>query len=64
MVKGRSNHTVATRLRLTIKSVDGHVARIFSKLGLEPRERDHRRVLAVITWLRETADTASPYPLV
>ena len=53
MAEGRSNHGIAEALVLDPKTVEGHVTRIFSKLALEPTSEDHRRVLAVLTYLRE-----------
>jgi DNA-binding NarL/FixJ family response regulator len=53
MAEGLSNTGIAARLVLDAKTVEGHVTRIFSKLGLEPTGADHRRVLAVLTYLRE-----------
>jgi DNA-binding NarL/FixJ family response regulator len=53
MAEGRSNQGIAERLVLDPKTVEGHVTRIFSKLALEPASEDHRRVLAVLTYLRE-----------
>ena len=53
MAEGRSNAGIAESLVLDPKTVEGHVTRIFSKLGLEPATEDHRRVLAVLTYLRE-----------
>ena len=53
MAEGRSNRGIADRLDLTPKTVETHVTAIFSKLGLEPTDGDHRRVLAVIAWLRD-----------
>ncbi len=54
MAQGRSNHGIAEALVLDPKTVEGHVTRVFSKLGLEPTSEDHRRVLAVLTYLRGT----------
>ncbi len=52
MAEGRSNQAIAERLFLELKTVEGHIRTIFSKLGLEPEPSDHRRVLAVLTYLR------------
>lgn len=52
MAEGRSNHGIADALNLELKTVEGHVGQIFSKLGLEPTGAEHRRVLAVLTFLR------------
>jgi DNA-binding NarL/FixJ family response regulator len=52
MAEGRSNRAVAATLVIGDKTVETHVASIFSKLGLEEAPDDHRRVLAVLTWLR------------
>ena len=54
MAEGRSNLAIADRLGLTEKTVEGNVRVILSKLGLEPAAEDHRRVLAVLTYLRES----------
>ena len=53
MAEGRSNRAIGERLGLTEKTVEGNVRVILSKLGLEPAVEDHRRVLAVLTYLRE-----------
>ena len=55
MAEGRSNRAVAASLDLTVKTVEGHVAMIFSKLGLEQAGDDNRRVLAVIQFLRASS---------
>ena len=52
MAEGRSNHGIADVLTLELKTVEGHVGQIFAKLGLDPQAEDHRRVLAVLTYLR------------
>ena len=45
------------RLTLELKTVEGHVRAVFSKLGLEPAGEDHRRVLAVLACLRDAGPT-------
>jgi len=52
MAEGRSNRAIGERLAVTDKTVEAHVASIFSKLGLEPAVDDHRRVLAVLAHLQ------------
>ena len=52
MAEGRSNQAIADRLGLELKTVEGHVRAIFAKLALEPTAEDHRRVLAVLAFLR------------
>ncbi len=52
MAEGRSNQGIADRLVLELKTIEGHVGQVFGKLGLEPTAEDHRRVLAVLTFLR------------
>ena len=52
MAEGRSNQGIADALTLELKTVEGHVGRVFSKLGLESSASDHRRVLAVLAFLR------------
>jgi serine/threonine-protein kinase len=53
MAEGRSNQAIADALVIELKTVEGHVRAIFSKLGLEPAPSDHRRVLAVLAYLRQ-----------
>jgi DNA-binding NarL/FixJ family response regulator len=52
MAEGRSNGAIAERLVITERAVEKHVTSIFGKLGLSPAAEDHRRVLAVLTYLR------------
>jgi DNA-binding NarL/FixJ family response regulator len=52
MAEGRSNVGIADRLFVTEKTVETHVASILGKLGLESQPDDHRRVLAVLAYLR------------
>jgi DNA-binding NarL/FixJ family response regulator len=51
MAQGRSNHAIANGLFVTEKTVEAHIRAIFIKLNLSPTADDHRRVLAVITYL-------------
>jgi DNA-binding NarL/FixJ family response regulator len=53
MAEGRSNAGIAATLVVTESAVEKHVGRIFDKLGLPPADSDHRRVLAVLAYLRE-----------
>jgi DNA-binding NarL/FixJ family response regulator len=52
MAEGRSNRAIADELVVTERAVEKHVTNIFNKLGLEPAEDSHRRVLAVLAFLR------------
>jgi DNA-binding NarL/FixJ family response regulator len=52
MAEGRSNHAIADALFISERAVEKHVTSIFSKLNLPPAEENHRRVLAVLTFLR------------
>ena len=52
MARGHSNGAVAADLHLAVKTVEAHVSSIFTKLGLSPGDREHRRVLAVLRFLR------------
>jgi DNA-binding NarL/FixJ family response regulator len=52
MAEGRSNVAIAEALVVTERAVEKHVTSIFSKLDLTPTAEDHRRVLAVLTFLR------------
>jgi DNA-binding NarL/FixJ family response regulator len=52
MAEGRSNNAIASQLVVTERAVEKHVTSIFTKLNLPPAQEDHRRVLAVLTYLR------------
>ena len=52
MAEGRSNSGIAERLVVTERAVEKHVTSIFGKLRLPPASEDHRRVLAVLAYLR------------
>jgi DNA-binding NarL/FixJ family response regulator len=56
MAEGRSNTAVADKLVLTVGAVEKHVANILQKLRLPPSSEDHRRVLAVLAYLRSARD--------
>jgi DNA-binding NarL/FixJ family response regulator len=52
MAEGRSNRGICQQLFLSPKTVESHVHNIFAKLGITAAEDDHRRVLAVLAYLR------------
>jgi DNA-binding NarL/FixJ family response regulator len=52
MAEGRSNQAIGERLFLSPKTVEAHVHSIFTRLDLHPAPDDHRRVLAVLAFLR------------
>lgn len=54
MAEGRSNEAIANHLHISPKTLEAHIGTIYSKLGLEPAVADHRRVLAVLSWLRSS----------
>lgn len=51
MAEGRTNSAIARQLVVSDGAVEKHVSNIFLKLGLSPSDGDHRRVLAVLTYL-------------
>jgi DNA-binding NarL/FixJ family response regulator len=54
MAEGKSNHGIANELYVTEAAIEKHVTRIFHKLGLGATPNEHRRVLAVLTYLRDS----------
>jgi DNA-binding NarL/FixJ family response regulator len=52
MAEGRSNHGICQKLFLSPKTVESHVHNIFAKLDITAAADDHRRVLAVLAYLR------------
>jgi DNA-binding NarL/FixJ family response regulator len=52
MAEGKSNHGIAEALVVSDAAVEKHVTRIFHKLGLGPTDTEHRRVLAVLVYMR------------
>jgi DNA-binding NarL/FixJ family response regulator len=52
MAEGRSNHGIAGELIVTVPAVERHITSIFGKLGLRALPADHRRVLAVLEFLK------------
>jgi DNA-binding NarL/FixJ family response regulator len=53
MAEGRSNAGIARQLVISEGAVEKHISSIFGRLGLAPTDTEHRRVLAVLTWLRD-----------
>ena len=52
MAQGLSNLALSEELHLSVKTVETHVRSIFNKLDLHLDDRDNRRVLAVLAFLR------------
>jgi DNA-binding NarL/FixJ family response regulator len=52
MAEGRTNTAICQRLVVSEGAVEKHIGNIFAKLGLAQSESDHRRVMAVLTYLR------------
>jgi DNA-binding NarL/FixJ family response regulator len=58
MAEGRSNARIGRELYVSTKTVETHVASVFTKLDLHQASDDNRRVLAVLTWLRATGNAS------
>ena len=54
MAEGRSNTGISEELTVNVPAVERHVTNIFDKLGLRQAREDHRRVLAVLQYLKQT----------
>jgi DNA-binding NarL/FixJ family response regulator len=54
MAEGKSNRGIGRALSISQPVVEKHITNIFQKLGLGPAEDEHRRLLAVLSYLRET----------
>jgi len=54
MAEGLTNSGIADRFNIGVGTVEKHISEIFSKLGLFEQKHDHRRVLAVLEWLRNS----------
>jgi DNA-binding NarL/FixJ family response regulator len=52
MAEGRSNHAIADQLVVTERAIEKHVTSIFGKLGFRSEPDNHRRVLAVLTYVK------------
>ena len=59
MAEGRSNSAMADTLVVSERAVEKHVTAMFSKLDLPPGVEDHRRVLAVLAFLRSEESRAA-----
>jgi DNA-binding NarL/FixJ family response regulator len=59
MAEGKNNAAVAASLFLTERAVEKHINSLFHKLGLSEEPNVHRRVMAVLTFLREGGGPAS-----
>jgi len=51
MAEGRSNRAIGEQLAVGLKTIETHVSRVFTKLGLDEDRRENRRVLAVLAFL-------------
>jgi DNA-binding NarL/FixJ family response regulator len=58
MAEGRSNGAIERQLFLSPKTVESHIRNVFMKLDLPPADDDHRRVLAVLAFLRSRGNAA------
>jgi len=54
MAEGRSNDAIGAQLTVEVKTVETHISRVFTKLGLAEATGANRRVLAVLAYLRRS----------
>jgi len=59
MAEGRSNRAIGEHLAVELKTVETHVGRVFTKLGLSEDRHENRRVLAVLTFLGRGSTNAA-----
>lgn len=59
MAEGWSNRAIGERLTVELKTVETHVSRVFTKLGLNEDRHENRRVLAVLTFLGRGSTAAA-----
>jgi DNA-binding NarL/FixJ family response regulator len=59
MAEGRSNRAIGEHLQVEIKTVETHVNRVFTKLGLNESRDENRRILAVLTFLGRRTPAAA-----
>ncbi|MEU6394768.1 response regulator transcription factor [Streptomyces sp. NPDC046939] len=59
MAEGRDNATIASMLVVTERAISKHIGNVFTKLGLPPSDSGHRRVLAVLAYLRQDGDASA-----
>jgi DNA-binding NarL/FixJ family response regulator len=62
MAQGRSNAAIAEALVVSEATVGKHIRNVFDKLDLAPAAEDHRRVLAVVTYLQAGDESVGPEP--
>ena len=60
VAEGRSNRGIAAALFVTERTVEAHIKQIFGKLGLHEQPDSHRRVLAVLAYLRGQPSASTP----
>ena len=59
MAEGRSNRAIGEQLTVELKTVETHVGRVFTKLGLNDNRHENRRVLAVLAFFGRRSTSAA-----